>query len=56
MIFLIYVALHVITFFLFILFNQFNILFLRFNILIYICLSVFQVLFLGVINDFLLIY
>jgi hypothetical protein len=49
MIFLICVALNV-----FILFYLINLMscFSRLNILIYICFSVFQVLFLGVINDF----
>jgi hypothetical protein len=53
MIFLICVVLHVIY-----LFYSINLMFYfsRLNILIYICLLVFQVLFLGVINDFLFIY
>jgi len=38
--------------FFFILFNQFNIQFSRLNILIYIYLSAFQVLFLDIINNF----
>jgi hypothetical protein len=56
MIFLICVALHVIPFFF--LFYSINLMsyFSRINILIYTYLSVFQVLFLGGINDFLLIY
>jgi len=53
MIFLICIALDVIYFF-----YSINLMFYfsKFNILIYICLLVFQVLFIGVINDFLLIY
>ena len=49
-------SLHVIPLFFFLLFNQFNILFSTLNILTYICLSVFQFLFLDVINDYLFIY
>jgi hypothetical protein len=56
MIFFISVVLHVIPFVL--LFYSINLMFYfsRLNILIYICLLVFQVLFLCVINNFLFIY
>jgi len=56
MIFLICVALHVISFFFLIYSINLIFYFLKFNILIYIYLSVFQVLFLDIINNFLSIY